>query len=330
MGAVDDVLKSSMLVGGALRQRFTQALCNLSPTIFHCALFSSGRAALRAALQALGLPAGSGVIVQTYVCEAVLWAIRAAGCRPVLSDIAHGWVNEPGEVDGVRHTACAAILLAPPFGFLQSARPFRHFGLPIIHDLCQASPRLLATLDCAELGDIVALSFHPTKYLCAVSGGAALDMSGRYGDQLRQLEAELDPAAPFSEIQAAVGLQQLMRLPSISNRRESIANHYLEVLSPKVTSRLRKHADVTLGDLFRFPLDILGQPVQALMDSFAGQGVMARRGVDQLAHRLIGLDDAQFPNALRAYGETLSLPFHASLSDQETETVAQLAVRLLC
>jgi dTDP-4-amino-4,6-dideoxygalactose transaminase len=319
-----------MLVGGVLRQRFTEALSNLSPSISHCALFSSGRAAIRAALQALRLPTGSGVIVQTYVCEAVLWAIRAAGCRPVLSDIADGWVNEPGQVETVRDTGCAAILLAPPFGFLQTARPFRHFGLPIIHDLCQASPRLLTTIDRAELGDIVALSFHPTKYLCAVTGGAALDVSGRYGDQLRQLEGELDPVAPFSEVQAAVGLQQLARLPSMSDRRERIANRYLDVLPRKLTRRLRRHADVALGDLFRLPLDICGQPVEPFMDSFAERGVMARRGVDQLAHRLIGLDEAQFPNSLRAYRQTLSLPFHASLSDHETAAVVELAVRLLC
>src|SRR5262249_35213628 len=143
----------------------------LSPTLT-AALFSSGRSALRAGLEALQLPPSSGIIVQTYVCDAVLWAIGASGHRPVLSDIGQGWTCGVEQMMTVMDGSCKALVLAPPFGFFQSAQPFRRLGLPIVHDLCQASPRLLRAQRPHDIGDLAVLSFHPTKYMCAAGGGA--------------------------------------------------------------------------------------------------------------------------------------------------------------
>ena len=132
------VLKSGMLVGGATRRRFADRLSAVvDKTDVGPCLFSSGRMAVRAALEALHLPAGAGIIVQSYVCDAVIWAITSAGHIPVLCDIGEGWVSELKQVEAVMNKRCGALILAPPFGFAQSAFEFRNLGLPIIHDLCQ-------------------------------------------------------------------------------------------------------------------------------------------------------------------------------------------------
>lgn len=327
---IEKVLKSRMLVGGSLHGRFTSALCELSPSIAHASVFSSGRAALLAALRAANLPLDSGVIVQSYVCDAVLWAIHQAGCRPVLCDIGDGWTSDISHVERTLDSSCKALILAPPFGLLQSARPFRVFGIPIIHDLCQASPRILTQFDTADFGDLVVLSFHPTKYMCAVTGGAVLDLNGAYAKKLFTLHSETDSVAPFSDLQAALGLGQLDRLFIFKRRRQEIARRYLATVDGQHSAKLARARDVDLGDLYRLPLDLPEVDLLPMFDAFGREGIMARRGVDQLAHRLLGRPDCDFPNSVRAFNRTFSLPYHPSLTDEEVETVAGTAGRLLC
>lgn len=320
--AVSGVVKSGQLIGPDQSGTFAAMLGRGTPSGQSGALFPTGRAAVRSCLEALRLPPGSGVVVQTYVCDAVLWAIEAAGYRPVLCDIGDGWTCGPAQVASVLDPQCRALVLAPPFGFRQCATPFAQFELPIVHDLCQASPGLPASGIAGELGELVALSFHPTKYLCAAGGGAALDLTGRYVADLRNSEKYVQQFAPFGEMQAAIGIEQLRRLGEFRARRRSIANSYLSRAPTASIASLLACADVDPGDMLRLPFDTGGRDLRRLFESFAQRGITARHGVDQLAHRLLGLDDKTFTNAVRAFENTLSLPFYPALADRDVERVA--------
>jgi len=324
--AVDEVLRSNMFVGGNLSGRFRAALAEVRGASF---LFPSGRLALRAALSALDLPSGAGVIVQTYVCNAVVWAIRAAGLTPILCDTGPNWIATPNTISAAMTPSCAAILLAPPFGLLQSAEPFRVLGLPIIHDLCQASPAIVSKAPGDALGDLVTLSFHPTKYLCAAGGGAVVDPRVTYGARLRLEESTIAEMGPFNNIQVAMGLAQLARLPEFAARRDAILNLFLKSLPKTVTKRLSAALDVNTGDLFRFVVDIGSRDFDQISLLFAEAGITARRGVDQLAHRIAGLPDAHFPNAIHCFYTTLSLPFYPALDEGDAQKIAMTARQLL-
>ena len=163
LDALRAVAASGWLVGGPTRARTRGALADVVGGA-SAALFPSGRAALSSALRALDIPPGAGIMVQTYACDAVRWAIKAAGFDVVLCDIDAGWTCSPATIAAAMTPSVRALILAPPFGLFQSAAPFRKFGLPIVHDLCQANPAgLKGRWD--EAGDLAALSFHPTKYL---------------------------------------------------------------------------------------------------------------------------------------------------------------------
>ncbi len=319
--AVSDILRSGMLIGGEARGKFSHALNRLVGGDKEVALFASGRMAIQAALTTLGLPSGSNIIVQSYVCDAVLWAIREAGHFPVLCDIADGWVANVEQMEAV-FTDCGAIILAPPFGFRQSAAAFRQFGVPIIHDLCQASPKILVDASPETIGDIVSLSFHPTKYLCAGGGGAAIDMTGQYGENLKALESACHESAPFTDMQAAIGSVQITRIDELEMQRARIFDLYIAEAPKALVSRLLKQIDVSPGHMFRFPLDLNDCEAKDLFPELAKAGIIMRHGVDQLAHHRLGFDDAKFPNTMRAFRKTLSPPFYPALGDTDARTVA--------
>jgi perosamine synthetase len=318
--AAHEVIRSGLIFGGGGREAFTRAVADMCGC-GAVGLFSSGRSAITAGLAAFDLPRGSEVIVQTYVCGAVAEAVVTAGHVPVFCDIDESWFAGPTQIRSVLSSRSAAIILAPPFGLISSAKPFRDFGLPILHDLCQASPEALFRIERADLGNLIALSFHPTKYLCAAGGGALLDLHGVYLQAIKRLEDETSERSPFSDIQAAIGIVQTRRIRDFANSRSAIAERYLTAAPEASSERLRKSCDAPWRSMFRMPFET-AQPFEQVQRRFAESGIALRRGVDQLAHRAAGLSDEGFPNAVQAFNRTVSPPFYPALSEGEIEQIA--------
>jgi dTDP-4-amino-4,6-dideoxygalactose transaminase len=206
--------------------------------------------------------------------------------------------------------------LAPPFGLVQSALNFRKFNLPIVHDLCQASPGALAGFDRSALGDVAIFSFHPTKYICAAGGGAAIDFDGGRAASLRKIAKAFSQSASFNELHAAIGLAQIARLDSFQTTRAKIFDRFLAAAPTPSSAKLRASIDVGTGMMFRFPLTVTGD-VKDRIAAFERRGIVVRHGVDRLSHRDASLDDAQFANAALALNKTLCIPFYPALSDSE-------------
>ncbi len=322
--AVDAVVRSGMLLGEGLASTFCRALRELTG-LGGAALFSSGRMAIRAALEALRLPPQSEIVVQTYVCDAVVWAIRQNGLNPVFCDVGDGWTATEETVAAVWNPRCAAIVLAPPFGLFSPVQEFRQFGAPIIHDLCQSSPFAIQRVADAVCGDAVALSFHPTKYICAAGGGALI--SRKDDPIVRSIASMWADASPMGEVGAALGQVQLSRAHLFRSRRAEIASVYLAAAGTRA-DRLHASFDAHHGDLLRLPLQSMRLGYDEVAAYFASGGVTTRRGVDQLAHRSVGQSDRHFPNAVKRFEQTFSLPFYPALSEWEQETIAALLVRL--
>lgn len=75
---------------------------------------------------------------------------------------------------------------------------------------------------------------------------------------------------------------------------------------------------------FRFPLHRAGG-LDRCQNDFLQRGIHARRGVDQLLHRLVGLGDAAFPRAVAHFNSTVSLPIYPALTDPDFNRCAEAA-----
>ena len=73
---------------------------------------------------------------------------------------------------------------------------------------------------------------------------------------------------------------------------------------------------------FRFTLRTKSKFMD-IKEKFEKIGIYVRKGVDELLHRLIGLDDKDYPNAVRLYNETISIPFYPSLSKGEIQRITK-------
>ena len=320
--AVDEVLESQMIARGALVRAFERALsANLNYGNAICS--SSGTSALVLALKVLNIGVNDEVIIPTYVCPSVLAAIISVGAKPRLCDVDENGVITIATVSPHLSTRTRAIVAVHIFGHPCDITSLNSLGFPIIEDACQAFGLKLHQQLAGTLGLFGVYSFHATKCLTTGEGGALmvndptlLERAYIVAESLAPNYASGIPA--FTDMQAALGLSQLNRYKSFLERRLNIFQRYQEV------ARYLKDARVGYPDLpsflFRFTLrtKIGFDEAESALRSF---GVQARRGVDCLLHRQIGLEDSDFPTSTAIYHETISLPFHPSLSEQEQDQV---------
>ncbi|MBI3553469.1 MAG: DegT/DnrJ/EryC1/StrS family aminotransferase [Elusimicrobia bacterium] len=217
---------------------------------FACAV-SSGTTALHLALLAAGVKPGDEVVTASHSFIATANAIRYCGAKPVFCDIEPGTFNlEPKRLKALLTDRTRAVLAVHQMGMpcdlksiLKITRPL---GLPVVEDAACAIGSELNWEGRWERvgrprGDISCFSFHPRKILTTGDGGMLTTANADFDAQFRLWRnhgsaGESYPALGYNyrltDIQAAVGREQLKRLDGLVRRRRTLAARYRELLAP--------------------------------------------------------------------------------------------------
>jgi UDP-4-amino-4-deoxy-L-arabinose-oxoglutarate aminotransferase len=322
--AVNELLKSRMIAKGLRVQAFEQAVSYYlgATSAIACA---SGTAALSLALKVLRISSGDEVILPTYVCWSVLAAVRGSGAVPCLCDVDDSGVVTVQTVRAALTPKTRAIIAVHMFGHPCDINSISTLGIPVIEDACQAFGLKVSGRSAGTLGDLGILSFHATKCLTTGEGGMLLtnnpsliNLAHLYEQPIEQNNA----AGTFimSDLQAALGLAQLDRYATFLDRRQELFASYNEI-----TSKLANVSHGYVGMpkfLFRYTLRIQSC-FESSQASLLINGVHSRRGVDELLHRRIGLNDRNFPCAIKLFDQVISIPFYPSITEQERKKVVR-------
>ena len=286
----------------------------------------SGTSAITLALRAVGVEPGDEVIIPTYVCDSVKYAVRAVGAKEVLCDIGTDWVMNYDTVVRKIGPCTKAIIAVHIFGIAVDTAPLRALGIPVVEDCCQALGRSNDGTWIGSAGDVSAYSFHPTKCLAAGEGGAIATNCLDIATRISKIAAENKTFFGFSDLHAALARSQLLRYESVLQRRLEIARQYFELLPDSFTASLHRLRHSTM--FFRFPL-VCDRDFSEAQRMLAERGIQSRRGVDTLLHRQAGLSERAFPNATDAFHKTISIPILPQLSDDDVARVAHGILSLI-
>ncbi|MEO5328833.1 MAG: aminotransferase class I/II-fold pyridoxal phosphate-dependent enzyme [Magnetococcus sp. THC-1_WYH] len=307
-----------MIAHGDRVRVFEQAVANYLGATGGVAC-TSGTTALSLALKTLGIGAGDEVVLPSYVCWNVLSAVAASGATPRLCDVDDSGVATVQTVRAVLSPQTRAIVAVHIFGHPCGIDSISSLGLPVIEDACQAFGLEISGRLAGTLGDLGVLSFHATKCMTTGEGGMLVTSNARLLDCARSLVESVEQkntagAASMSDLQAALGLAQLERYPTFLDRRQQLFASYHQTACQLVTA-----FPGYLGKppfLFRYTLRAQ-YGFESAQTALLAQGVQARRGVDELLHRRLGLDDHDYPGATKLFSQVVSLPFYPSLTEQE-------------
>ncbi len=289
------------------------------------AAVSTGTTALELSLDALGVGAGHEVLIPDYSCSALLHAVRRTGAEPVLVDCEDGGDNaDMRDAARKRTRRTKAIILVHLFGETADIAGARALGVPLIEDCAQALGGRFHGKPLGSFGEACVLSFYATKMI-TTGGEGGMVVSSHQGlvERIRDLrEYDEKPAstprrnAKLTDLQAAVGRVQLGRLDSFLRLRAKIAAAYdeafrgLDVLIPR---------DPEESAHFRYVLRLNAGRRDAVARRLLRLGVSARVPIFRPLHHDMG--GGRFPQAERAWKESLSIPLYPSLSPSDQAKV---------
>ena len=325
----------------------------------HACAVSSCTTALHLALLAVGVGPGDEVITVSHSFIATANAVRYCNAMPVFVDVTADTFNiDPSLVEPAISDRTKAILVVHQLGMPCDLPPIlalaRRRGIPVIEDAaCAIGSELLWDGHWERVGkphaDIACFSFHPRKLLSTGDGGmlttrdqkldATFRLLRQHGmtvpDTVRHASSQVVfeeysvPAYNYrmTDIQAAIGREQLKRLPAIVERRRTLAAAYAGYLRgiPGVIPATEPAWARTNWQSYTVrlqpPLD-QRRVMQCLLDD----GISTRRGVMN-AHR----ERAYPPGSWRATGPltrgeqaqdtVMVLPLYHQMTDEDQQRV---------
>ena len=199
---------------------------------------NSGTNAIYLALKALGIGPGDEVIVPEYTMIATAWAVSYTGATPVFVDCMDNLNMDYSKLRTTKKTK--AIITVPIYGRKAQAGLIEAFGeqrIPVIGDYAEAHGIIPP-----EGVDIACYSFYGNKILTTGEGGMCITNNKKWADEMRSLSnMYMDEKRTYlhpkqghnfrmTNLQAAVGLAQVMRLEEILEKRDLIQDWYDENL----------------------------------------------------------------------------------------------------
>ena len=220
----------------------------------HGVAVTNGSAALDLAVAALGIGPGDEVILPTFTIISCAAAVTRAGATPVVVDCdPPTWNMDPTQIEDRITPRTRAIMVVHIYGLPVHMDPVmdiaqRH-GLKIIEDGAEQigqvyrstksrAPRLIGSF-----GDIATFSFYPNKHVTTGEGGMVLTSDDALAERCRNLRnlcfgrrrrfvhEELGWNFRMSNLQAAVGVAQMERLPRTLEKKRQIGVWYNELLA---------------------------------------------------------------------------------------------------
>lgn len=180
-----------------------------------CWLYSTGRAAMVVALQAIRKAAAQDarreVIIPAYTCYSVPAAVARAGLVPRLCDVSPD--NLSFDFDALRRidtSRVAAIVTANLYGLpneLDRIEAFaRERGLRMLDDAAQALGATLHGRPAGGFGDIGLYSFDKGKNITSMEGGALVASDPALSSAIEEINGQLTPASSVHALASAARL----------------------------------------------------------------------------------------------------------------------------
>jgi perosamine synthetase len=352
VAAATEVLRSDWLTTGPKVAEFEEAIADYVDAR-HAVSFSSGTAALHAAVLAAGLKPGDEAITTPLTFCATANAALYGGGTPVFADVRDETLTiDPKEVER-RITPRTKVLLPVDYAGQPAdldallALADRH-ELLVIEDAAHALGAKYRSRMVGSISHMSVFSFHAVKHLTTGEGGMVTTNNSDFAQRLREVrnhgidsDARARQAAGhwhyemttlgfnyrLTDIACALGLAQLPRLSANLARRRAIAVRYGKALAtvPSLTLPIVA-ADVTSA-WHLYPVR-----VDASIDRAEVFNALRAEGLGVNVHYIpvhlhpyyrsrFGYRGGEFPIAETASGRLISLPMFHGMTDEDVDDV---------
>ena len=343
--AVNKVLLGNQLTPGKTVKQFETNLikyigCNYAVAV------QSATAGLHIALLAHGVKPGDEVIVPSVTFSATAIAVSLCGAKVVLADIDPFSLNiDVVDVENKITEKTKAILpvyyAGNPYDIKKLFKISNRYNIPIIEDAACAMGSSYHGQMVGSMGLTTVFSFHPTKNMTAAGGGAVTTNTKKIAEKIKQLRwyglrrydhFRLDKLHAISgnyvmnEIQAAIGIEQLKKLPTFNEKRRIIGKEYDHYFKNLINARPLTVMEGTNRYIYVLLID---------KDRKEVRRKLKRKGIETQVHYtpLNKHPAYEFTSCLtntnRLQSKYLSIPIHPQLSESDINKVVNAIHKII-
>jgi perosamine synthetase len=343
--AVLQVLRTPDLSFGSKLTEFEKAIASYLG-VDHVAAVNSGTSALHLALRILNIPPESEVILPSFAFAAPLNVLLQENLRPVFVDIDLSTLNTTPElVEAAITSKTKAIIAIHTFGRPVDGPHLRdltdRYKIYLVEDVCEALGTEISGRKAGSFGHVSTLAFYPNKQITTGEGGILATSDRAFAERARRLRNQgRDPALDWyqqtevgysyrlSEMNCALGLEQMKRIELIVKQRQKLAELYdqklaaiPEIIRPPVAGNNSRTS------WFVYAIQLSANFDAAMRNSIcaamASRGIATARYFAPLHRQPItrGLATPALPHTEFAADRVIALPFFNQLTALQIDEV---------
>ena len=338
------VLSTGYLTQGPKVAEFEQMVAQLVGSRYAFAM-SSGTAALHLSLVVLDIGVGDEVLVADFTFPATANVVVQQGATPVLVDIDLDTLTM--NVDDLRSKITErtkAIMPVHTFGCSADMDPImqvaNEYDIPVVEDAACAIGATYYGRYCGNIGTLGCFSFHPRKVITTGEGGMIITNDDRLADRIRLLRShggvrvgnwyQYEAAGynyRLSDVHGAIGVAQMKKLPTLIERKRTLAHQLKERLAD--VSGIRLPVDPPWGghiyqsfvvlvderfDRDQIIKDLRTRDIETTLGTYALH--------DQpFYQREYGYVSGQLPNSHAAFTRTITLPLYPQMNEADLDVI---------
>lgn len=351
--AVVNVLKSDYLTTGPKIAEFERKVADYTGAKYAVAI-ANGTAALHAACYAAGIGEGDEVITTPITFAASSNCVLYCGGTPVFADINPETYNiSPEDIERKITPKTKAIIAVHFTGQpceMEQIHVIAHkYNLIVIEDGAHALGAEYQGKRVGTLSDMTTFSFHPVKHITTGEGGMILTDNPELYQRLKLFRThgitreeelltkndgpwyyeQLDLGYNYriTDIQCALGVSQMDRMPEFLEKRKQIAKRYNEAFAANEQIQLPYQKEGCDNAWHLYVIRIKNGKRKEIFEKLRAAGIGVNvHYIPVYQHpyyRTHGYAEVTCPNAEEYYKECISLPMYPDLKEEEQEYVIE-------
>lgn len=362
--AVVDVLKSDYLTCGPKITELEKKLCDLTGAKY-CVVCSNGTAALHIAALAAGVGEGDELITTPITFAASANCALYCGAKPVFADINPETYNiDPKEVAKKITSKTKAVVAVDFTGqsveLDELVSLCKERNITLIEDGAHVIGTKYDGRPNGSIADMTTFSFHPVKTVTGGEGGAVMTNSKDLYEKLLLFRShgitrnsdfmtkepdgdwyyqmvDLGYNYRMTDMQAALIISQLDKLPMFSARRKELVSRYDAAFSKMPELFVQK--EIAKSDTTRHLYILRLVPEKLKINRRQFFDALKAEGVHCNVHYIpvyyfpyyesLGYKKGLCPNAEKLYEEMISLPLYYSMTDEDQEDVIEAVAKIV-
>lgn len=360
INAVVEAMKSGWLTMGPKTVEFEEKFKEYIKSDYAVSL-NSATAALHLALKAIGLKRGDEVIVPTNTFIATAEVVTYFDAIPVLCDIEEDTHNiDASKIKSLITDKTKAIIpvhfAGQPCDMDEIYILAKDYNLKIIEDAAHALPSKYKgkRIGALEKSDITCFSFYATKTLSTGEGGMATTLDEEYAKKIKINRLHgiskdawdrystkgswyyevVDNGNKYNttDMNAALGLEQLKKLEWMFKKREEIAKRYTHAFqnNNNIEIPFIKNDRETSWHLYVIKVDKRDDIIEKLKELGIGCSVhFIPIHKHPFYQKKYGFNSGDYPVSNSVFDKSLSLPIYPSMNDEDVEYIIKSVLGLV-